>query len=258
MRKVRFLGLPLTVSEDDAEIVSSMRQCWLGKGPLLATFVNPHAWTLRHRDERYPALLDEMDMVLPDGIAVSKMATSLLGMRTGRFSFDASSLYHPLFSALDAEKRSLFVVGAAPGVALKAVERMRASYPGISVEGVLDGFQPREEAIQAIIDARPDLVVCGMGAPHQERFLIALRDAGFTGAAFTCGGFLDQLAAAETYYPAWVDRLEIRWLWRIWCEPRRLWRRYAIEYLPFIRLSLSSLLRRRLGMAGLSGVNPRA
>ncbi|MEZ5823228.1 MAG: WecB/TagA/CpsF family glycosyltransferase [Geminicoccaceae bacterium] len=258
MRKVRFLGLPLTVSDHHEDIVSAVRQCWLGKGPMLATFVNPHAWTLKERDERYPSLLDEMDMILPDGIAVAKMASRLLGLQAGRFSFDASSLYHPLFSALEAEQRSLFVVGAAPGVAQKAVERMQASYPGISVSGVLDGFQPREKAIQAIIEARPDLVVCGMGAPHQEQFLIALREAGFTGAAFTCGGFLDQLALAENYYPAWVDRLEIRWLWRIWCEPKRLWRRYAIEYMPFIRLSLSTLLRQKLGLPELASVNPRA
>ncbi|MCB1969433.1 MAG: WecB/TagA/CpsF family glycosyltransferase [Geminicoccaceae bacterium] len=248
MKTVRFLGLPLTLSRQTDDIVSAMQEAWTARQALLVTFINPHAWTLHQRNPAYDELLGQMDMVLPDGIAVAKMATNLLGEPVERFSFDASSLYHPLFRALNERGGKLFVIGAARGVAQDATERMRASYPRIDVVGVLDGFQPRQEAIAAIVDARPDMVVCGMGAPRQERFLFALREAGFQGAAFTCGGFLDQLALSETYYPAWVDRLEIRWLWRIWCEPKRLWRRYAIEYWPFIRLSLSRLLRSRLGL----------
>jgi N-acetylglucosaminyldiphosphoundecaprenol N-acetyl-beta-D-mannosaminyltransferase len=74
-----------------------------------------------------------------------------------------------------------------------------------------------------------------MGAPLQERFLLQLADDGWHGIGFTCGGFLDQLIDGKNYYPAWADRLNIRFLYRLAKEPRRLWRRYLVDYQVFIR-----------------------
>ena len=244
MGHAELLGLPLTRLDGESRVVELMQQAWSKNRSLLVTFVNPHAWTTVRRDTTYAPLLGEMDLVLPDGIAVARVASMLLGGGCARMSFDASSLYHPVFEALNDGGKRLFVIGAAPGVALAATERMQDAYPEIGIVGCLDGFTEREEAVRLILAANPDMVLCGMGAPHQERLVLALREAGYRGVAFTCGGFLDQLAHAEAYYPGWVDRLELRWAWRIWKEPRRLWRRYAIEYLPFIRASLVGLARR--------------
>ena len=75
-----------------------------------------------------------------------------------------------------------------------------------------------------------------MGAPRQERFLLNLRESGWRGAGFTCGGFFDQVSGNGDYYPAWIDRLNLRFLYRLVREPRRLWRRYLVDYQVFLRL----------------------
>jgi N-acetylglucosaminyldiphosphoundecaprenol N-acetyl-beta-D-mannosaminyltransferase len=49
----------------------------------------------------------------------------------------------------------------------------------------------------------------------------------------TGGGYLDHLAEAVDWYPKWIRRLRLNWLYRLWREPRRLWRRYTIELLEF-------------------------
>lgn len=206
------------------------------------TFVNPHAWTLRRQVADYVDLLRGMDLVLADGIGVAKAAGWATGRVVPRMSFDTSSLFSPVLGRLEALHGALYVVGAKPGVAERAVARMRGAFPGIDYRGVRDGFVPTDRAIEDILAARPHMVLCGMGAPHQERFLTRLRAAGFRGIAFTCGGFLDQLAEAERYYPALVDRLDLRWAWRLAREPRRLWRRYLIEYRPFLALVLAARL----------------
>jgi N-acetylglucosaminyldiphosphoundecaprenol N-acetyl-beta-D-mannosaminyltransferase len=77
-----------------------------------------------------------------------------------------------------------------------------------------------------------------MGAPLQERFLSQLAANGWTGIGLTCGGFLDQVVQGSDYYPGWVDRLNIRFLYRLGKEPRRLWRRYLVDYQVFMRLYL--------------------
>ena len=76
-----------------------------------------------------------------------------------------------------------------------------------------------------------------------------LRAQGFSGLGFTCGGFLDQLAESQHYYPAWIDKADLRWLYRLCKEPRRLLRRYTLDYAPFIGMTLGGVLRQRLGGA---------
>ncbi|NJO34267.1 MAG: hypothetical protein HC869_15170 [Rhodospirillales bacterium] len=78
----------------------------------------------------------------------------------------------------------------------------------------------------------------------QESFLLRLRQQGFNGVGFTCGGFLDQYSIGKQYYPTWIDRLELRWLYRLIMEPGRLWRRYFVEYQPFVSGVLSVLTSR--------------
>lgn len=246
MRQEELFGLPLSPLPDLGSALRLVEQALNDRTGLLVTFVNPYAWRLRAAQPDYARLLAGFDLVLPDGIGVVKALAWVKGRAAARLSFDASSLYLPVFDRLDRDRRRLFVIGAAPGIAERAVQRMQGEFPGIDYAGCLDGYRPPDEAVAAILQARPDLVLCGMGAPYQERLLLGLRAQGFTGVGFTCGGFLDQLAEKPRYYPGWVDKAELRWLYRLCREPRRLFRRYAVDYAPFIGATLGGVLRRRL------------
>jgi N-acetylglucosaminyldiphosphoundecaprenol N-acetyl-beta-D-mannosaminyltransferase len=246
MARVNLHGIPVDSVDDETVVLQAMLDR-LGTGqPFLLSFVNPAAWAIHRREADYVGILRNFDLVLPDGIGVAWALRRLDNPKAGRFSFDASSLYLALFAALDSRRASVFVTGAGPGVAERAVERMRGEFPNIDYRGCCDGYVERERLRQTIKAADADVVLCGMGVPHQERFLLTLRDAGFGGIMISCGGFVDQLAAAQRYYPAWIDKLELRWAWRIYQEPRRLWRRYFVDYWPFLFATVPTVLRRQL------------
>ncbi|HMR32310.1 MAG TPA: WecB/TagA/CpsF family glycosyltransferase [Geminicoccaceae bacterium] len=248
MRREDLFGLPMTPLPDIATAMRLVDQALASRSGLIVTFVNPYAWRIGRARPDWAQMLGRFDLVLPDGIGVVKALDWARGIRAARLSFDASSLYLPVFDRLDRQRRRLFVIGAAPGVAERALARMRAEFPDIVVAGCLDGFRPQGEAVAAVLAAAPDLVLCGMGAPHQEGLLLELRARGFAGIGFTCGGFLDQLAEKQRYYPAWVDKADLRWLYRLCREPRRLLRRYTLDYAPFVAAALLALARRRLGV----------
>ncbi len=246
MTRVNLHGIPVDSVDSESKVMDAMLDR-LGTGnPFLLSFVNPAAWAISRQNDDYLSILRSFDLVLPDGIGVVWALRRLDNPNAERFSFDASSLYLPLFAALNERGASVFVTGAGPGVAERAVERMRAEFPSIDYRGSLNGYTEREPLRQAILDAAPDVVLCGMGVPHQERFLLTLKDAGYGGLMISCGGFVDQLATAQRYYPAWIDKLELRWAWRIYQEPRRLWRRYLVDYWPFILATMPTVLRRQL------------
>lgn len=75
--------------------------------------------------------------------------------------------------------------------------------------------------------ARVQVAVLGLGAPLQDHYALAATGPGVL--VVTCGGWLDQFAGDETYYPAWAYPLRLNWLVRLAREPRRLWRRYTVD-----------------------------
>jgi N-acetylglucosaminyldiphosphoundecaprenol N-acetyl-beta-D-mannosaminyltransferase len=84
-----------------------------------------------------------------------------------------------------------------------------------------------------------------MGVPLQEEFLIDLRDTGWTGTGYTCGGFFHQSARKLEYYPRLFDKLQLRWLYRMIQEPR-LAKRYLLDYPKFVFIFIWDYIQWRI------------
>lgn len=161
-----------------------------------------------------------------------------------RATFDRTSLANPVLQWAVRHQIGVVLVGARPGVAERAGRTMSALVPDLVVERTFSGYGEDPDAAKSYLLAHPGrLVVCGMGAPRQEAFLLALKEAGWRGIGITCGGFLDQLAERADYFPAWIDRLHLRFLYRLYREPRRP--RMALSPVPGTRPAVSALPGRR-------------
>jgi len=147
---------------------------------------------------------------------------------------------------------SVFLLGGNPGVAAAAAVRLEARYPELGRVGFHCppfGFEshPSEmERIRAALrGARPSLVLVGLGFPKQERLIRALRsempETWFVGV----GVSLSFLAGEQHRAPVALQRLGLEWMHRLWHEPRRLFRRYVVQGLPFaLRLFGWALMHR--------------
>jgi len=231
IRRIDFLGLPLDTGITASDVCALLRY---KAGPRLITFINPSAWALARKFPHFVDQLRSMSLVLPDGEGVALACRMLTKLDCPRLSFDTSSLAGPFFAAAAAEQASVMLVGSQPGVDEDVHRKLASAYPNLRILETLHGFADFAPKIARVMAVAPDVVVVGMGSPRQEEFLIALRDAGYQGLAITCGGFFDQYLESDQYYPQWVDRLNLRFAWRLYKEPQRLWRRYLIDYWFFI------------------------
>lgn len=165
--------------------------------------------------------LSRIDMIGVDGTLL-QLILRLRGVEVLRSSADIT--LPSVFDALGAN-RTCALIGGAPGVAAKAAQRL----PLTSVF-ICDGYtgvtQVREEP-SALLDADPDVVLLGLGAPLQDIVAAELAQLMPNAMIATVGGWLDQLAAAEQYFPPIVHRLRLGWLWRVVHEPQRLLKRYT-------------------------------
>jgi N-acetylglucosaminyldiphosphoundecaprenol N-acetyl-beta-D-mannosaminyltransferase len=151
---------------------------------------------------------------------------------------------------------SVFLLGGNPGVAALAAERLEAECPGLKPVGSYCpplGFEDDpaelERIRQAVRNARPGLVLIGLGFPKQERLIRLLQpempETWFVGVGIS----LSFLAGEQPRAVPVLQRLGLEWMHRLWHEPRRLFRRYVVQGLPFALRLFTWALMTRLGGA---------
>jgi len=101
--------------------------------------------------------------------------------------------------------------------------------------------QLAEQVVSDINDSGAEYVVCGLGTPKQDHFaqFVKTRLNKQVKRVYTCGGFLHQSADSFDYYPEWIKKTGMRWLYRVYKEPQKVLGRLLRSY-PLFIFSLAS------------------
>jgi N-acetylglucosaminyldiphosphoundecaprenol N-acetyl-beta-D-mannosaminyltransferase len=241
----------LSFSEALARVEAAIERMRVGRlGRSLAVFsANVDMIVKASRDPVFAGELNAADLLLADGTPVLWMARGLGHPLPQKIS--GSDLV-PLLAARAAMMRySLFLLGSTPAAAGAAAERLQREHPGLCIAGVYSppvGFErdPRErDRIRSLLRAAsPDVVLVGLGAPKQERWILAERDTVPSAVMIAVGGTFDLLAGDKRRAPAFVQHIGLEWMWRLAQEPLRLGRRYLVEDPAVIALYARALRRR--------------
>jgi N-acetylglucosaminyldiphosphoundecaprenol N-acetyl-beta-D-mannosaminyltransferase len=146
----------------------------------------------------------------------------------------------------------IFLLGAAPGVAERARQRINAKVGREMVVGSHSpsfGFEQDEAECQAIVDlvnqSGATVLAVGVGAPKQEKWITQYRDQLLhVKTLFAIGATIDFEAGSLSRSPKWMSDVGLEWLFRMVCEPKRLWRRYLVHDLPFFWYVLQQRFKR--------------
>ena len=163
------------------------------------------------------------DLVLPDGVGVVKGAAMLgtpLKEKTPGIEFAAG-----LMGKMAQQGKSLYLLGAKPGVAELAGQRLTQRYPGLRIAGTHDGYFKEDGlVVEAIRQSGADVVFVCLGAPKQELWMA--KNGSATGAHLLCGlgGSLDVFAGVVARAPKFWSDHGLEWFYRLCKEPRRIGR----------------------------------
>ena len=211
----------------------SVNQIFENKGKAY-TYLNPVSY-LTALDNK--ELFSQLDGIFADGGLLVKAIKMVYGKQVTRRSFDMTSMAPELFAYVAKHGKTIYIVASKREQVEKAVEIFHERYPKVKFAGYRNGYFASESEMDVeakyIAKLNPDFLIVGMGALMQEKFLLKVKNAGYQGVGFTCGGFIHQTSRNEIdYYPAWVDKTNLRFVYRMWKEPHTR-KRYVMAGLLF-------------------------
>ncbi|MCG9737529.1 WecB/TagA/CpsF family glycosyltransferase [Shewanella insulae] len=184
----------------------------------LVTFVNPFSYYVLK--DGPVEVVNEIDHFFADGIFLVKLNNILYPRdKISRYSFDFTSLAPIVFNYSIENKLKVAVIGGSSEEIVRAVEVISDKYPVLNISYFRNGFFSSEaevdDAIKNMNEKGINIVLCGMGTPLQEVFLIKCKlSLTSMNYGFTCGGFLSQIALREDYFNPIMSKLHLRWLQR--------------------------------------------
>jgi len=133
-----------------------------------------------------------------------------------------------------------FLYGATDDVLEQLRRNLGDRYPALKIVGMhsppFRPLTPEEDdaIVREINDSGAQIVWVGLSTPKQERWIASHSERLDASALFGVGAAFDMHAGNLRQAPRWMQRSGLEWLFRLLSEPRRLWKRYAVNNPRFV------------------------
>ncbi|HSZ59135.1 MAG TPA: WecB/TagA/CpsF family glycosyltransferase [Tepidisphaeraceae bacterium] len=241
------------------EVVARVMEAAASGQPGLLDFMPVHLLTEVARRQDLRAMLDDFDIVAPDGQPVRWALNYFHGAGLTDRVY-GPELMRRLCAAAAQKGIPIYLYGGTEDVLARLRERLLGWFPNLSIAGAESPpFRPltdeeHEETVGRINDSGAGIVFLGIGSPKQEIF--AHRHRHDIRAVQLCvGAAFDFHAGVKKMAPPWMQKRGLEWLFRVIQEPGRLWKRYLIANSTYLALFAREIVLRRL--RGLRRMFPR-
>jgi N-acetylglucosaminyldiphosphoundecaprenol N-acetyl-beta-D-mannosaminyltransferase len=248
--RAQLAGLEFSRLSEAAVVMHIIEQLTIGEGGWVVP-ANVDVCRQTQRDPAVRALVEQADLIVPDGMPLV-WGARLKGQPVAE-RVAGSALIFSLTSAAAEAGRSIYLLGGAPGIPEAAGQELTRLYPDLKIAGTDSpplGFEKSAAAMAQVRDrllhAAPDIVYVGLGFPKQERLIAELASTFAATWFISCGAAIPFAAGTLSRAPVWMQKSGLEWFYRLLSEPRRLFRRYLVDDLPYAANLLASCVIDRI------------
>ena len=232
------LGVPITLMDMQGVLAEIDRLVKARELSLIVT-ADAAAIVMAHDDPKFKEDLLKAKMITADGVgvvwALEKKGNAPVPKVSG------VELAQELVRTSADTGYRIFFLGAAPGVADLAAEKLRLKFPGCNIVGVRHGYFPADSdelVAHEIAELKPDILFVAMGMPRQERFILSTQHIIQAPVAIGVGGSLDVFSGKTKRAPVFFQKAKLEWFWRLALNPKKY---SKVKLLPrFIRLVMTN------------------
>jgi N-acetylglucosaminyldiphosphoundecaprenol N-acetyl-beta-D-mannosaminyltransferase len=229
--KLPILGVGVNAIDYDGAVKRIIEAAELGK-PFSVTALAVHGVMTGLQDHTHRYRLNRLNLVVPDGQPV-RWALNLLYRAGLKDRVYGPNLMLRVCEAATRECVPIFLYGSRHEVMSRLETNLRRKFPGIRIVGTatsrfrMANDEENAEVIASIRETGARIVFVGLGCPRQEVFAYENAEE-LSCAVIAVGAAFDFHAGTQPQAPRWMQDRGLEWLFRLMCEPRRLWRRYII------------------------------
>ncbi len=226
--KAQLLGISF-INEPKDKVLAELSASLENKRQQQLFFINAHCLNIAYQDAQYRETLSGADWVLPDGVGVK--FGCLMHKTELQENLNGTDLFPHLCALLQEKGLSAYFLGGADGVAEKVVSWVQTHYPALNISGYHHGYlddASSEAVIKEINERKTSVLFVAMGVPRQELWLAKYQDKLDVQLSLAVGGLFDFYSQSIPRAPQWLRNLNGEWIWRLYQEPKRMWRRYIL------------------------------
>jgi N-acetylglucosaminyldiphosphoundecaprenol N-acetyl-beta-D-mannosaminyltransferase len=247
MEEVRLLDLKIhrtNVPQLLDRIISAIK----AREKLKIFHLNVHAFNIAFKNPSFKSAIKDGDIVFCDGFGV-KMGARILGIPIGQ-RMTPPDWIDELCSRLAENNFSVFLLGDEPGVAKKCATKFLEKQPALKIAGTYHGFftktgHENENVVNLINESKPDVLLVGLGMPLQEKWITENLSKTNSSVFISVGAMFRWHAQIQKRGPKIFTDNGFEWLWRLFVQPKKVWKRYLIELPRFFIVILGKRLSRK-------------
>lgn len=210
---------------------------------------NAHMTIEAYWDKQFAEIVNNSNLVTPDGMPLALAMRLLYGIKQDRVA--GMDLLPNLLKKAEEENLGVFFYGGTDEMMQKTKKFVQITYPNLKEQAYYSPpfraltAEEEDSVIQRINDSGAHLVFVALGCPKQEKWM-----AGMKGKINACmlgiGGALPVMIGIQKRAPGWMQKLSLEWMYRLFQEPKRLFKRYFITNFLFLWLLFKAVIRNKL------------
>jgi N-acetylglucosaminyldiphosphoundecaprenol N-acetyl-beta-D-mannosaminyltransferase len=243
MQKVNLFGVDYAVT-DYHQASTAILEKALNQENFSVFALPVHGIVEYRRDDEFRRAVQTADLIVPDGQPVRWAMNRFYKTALKDRVYGPKLMNEVLVKAQKYKLRVFLYGGSTPKVLDDFESYISSHFPKLNIVGKYREATFGKETIEIdlLVVSKPDIVLVGLGCPEQEKWIARNQskvDAVFMGV----GAAFSFYSGATKMAPAWMQDRGLEWLYRLYKEPCRLWRRYFYYNSYFIWLVIKKLLR---------------
>lgn len=200
---------------------------------------NVHMTIEAYFDKQFASVVNQADIVTPDGLPLGKGLDFLYGIKQDRVS--GPDLMPSLLKRAEMDGLGVYFYGSTDDILLKLEAFCKSHYPNLKISGAISppfrvlSENEKNVHINQINSSGANIVFVALGCPKQEKWMASMKGK-INAIMLGVGGAFPMLVGVEKRAPLWMQKIMLEWFYRLMQDPKRLFKRYFVTNTYFVIL----------------------
>lgn len=234
MEKEQILGFNV-ITYNSQELINNIFKDYEKNEQLFIVNINPEIAVSNYKNERIKRALNMQKYQIPDGSGIVWASKKKKGKIKERIT--GIDLMLDICEEAQNYSSNIFLYGATDEVIQNTKKELEKEYPQIKIIGTNNGYEDEEKVVQDLKTMQIDILFVGLGSPKQEEFILKYKEElKNIKILMPVGGSFDVISGEKKRAPKWIIKCNLEWLYRLFQEPKRIFRQMKLIKFVFLVL----------------------